>query len=423
MLAQHCRANQRELFMVTVLFYREETVEGSFRRSFELLEKLQSWLLSEGGDFFLSTVELHRVLPESNAEGTAKDDGFDDLSDGEEYPEEEVEVTDQPETGALLVGQGRKRRAVGRWVRESGGENTETRREVALTGERHLEGHAHLHLMVALSYQKLTRLKAFFSLMPEMSLDVMVRTVGGGTPSLEEYKPRTNIGGYTKQVVKGLRYVLKEHRIEEGEGLFRQLDRERNGEGIFLKFQCSYDGRVVELENFIRPLLQQLKQQLPSSLRMREMDPLERNFSFAPHSTEAEKVSQLLQYYLEAKDRLLFYHREVLDELRPPHWEVGLLKPVPGLGSQSLNLRVVTTETEEVYNRLRKFFQRWPPLKELLEKELRKSFFDCCESQTFYLPKRLLVRGFGSFYSLRDGTTVWYGRNQPLFRSWLESDE
>jgi hypothetical protein len=42
--------------------------------------------------------------------------------------------------------------------------------------------------------------------------------VGGGTPSLEEYKPRTNIGGYTKQVVKGLRYVLKEYRIEEGEG-------------------------------------------------------------------------------------------------------------------------------------------------------------------------------------------------------------
>jgi hypothetical protein len=41
-LAQHCRANQRELFMVTVLFYREKTAEGSFRRSFELLEKLQS---------------------------------------------------------------------------------------------------------------------------------------------------------------------------------------------------------------------------------------------------------------------------------------------------------------------------------------------------------------------------------------------
>jgi hypothetical protein len=212
--------------------------------------------------------------------------------------------------------------------------------------------------MVAMNYQKLTRLKAFFSLMPEMNLDVMVRTVGGGTPSLEEYKPRTNIGGYTKQVVKGLRYLLKEYRIEEGEGIFRQLDRERNGEGVFLKFQCSYDRRVVELENFIRPLLQQLKQQLPSSLRMREMDPMERNFSFAPHSTDAEKVSQLLQYYLEAKDRLLFYHREVLDELRPPRWEVGLLKPVPGLGSQSLNLRVVTTETTEVYTRLCKFFRK-----------------------------------------------------------------
>jgi hypothetical protein len=114
MLAQHCRANQRELFMVTVLFYREETVEGSFRRSFELLEKLQSWLLAEGGDFFLSTVELHRVLPENSAEGSVADDGFDDLSDGGEYPEEEVGVAAQPETGALVVGQGRKRRAVGR---------------------------------------------------------------------------------------------------------------------------------------------------------------------------------------------------------------------------------------------------------------------------------------------------------------------
>jgi hypothetical protein len=351
-------------------------------------------------------VELHRVLPKGDDGVVGGDDNFDELSGGEEYADEVNEVDDQQETGTLMVGQGRKRRVVGRWVRESKSENTETRREVVLTEKRRLEGHAHLHLMVGLNYQRLTRLKAFFSLIPEMSLDVMVRTVGGGTPSMEEYKPKTNIGSYTKQVVKGLRYILKEYRIEEGEGLFRKLDKERNGEGVFLKFQCSYDGRVVELENFIRPQLQQLRQQLPGSLRMREMGPMERNFAFAPHSTEAEKVSQLLQYYLESKDRLLFYHREVLDELRPPRWEVGLLKPVPGLGSQGLNLRAVTTESEEVYSRLCRFFKRWPPLKQMLENELRKSFYNCCESQTFYLPKRLLVKGFGSFYSLRDGTTM-----------------
>jgi hypothetical protein len=362
--------------------------------------------VAEGGDFFISTVELHRVLPENAAETAAEGDGFDELSDGEEYENGEGLVVTQPETGALVVGQGRKRRAVGRWVRDSRGENTETRREVALTKERHLEGHAHLHLMVNLGYQKLTRLKAFFSLMPEVNLDVMVRTVGGGTPSLEEYKPRTNIGGYTKQVVKGLRYILKEYRLEEGEGLFRQLDKQQGGNGAFRKFQCSYDGRVVELENFIRPLLLQLQQQLPSSLRMREMDPLERTFAFAPHSTNAEKVSQLLQYYLEAKDRLIFYHREVLNELAPGRWKVGLLKPVPGLGSQSLNLRMVATESVEVYSRLCRFFRRWPALQLLLEGELKKSFFHCSETRVFYLPNRLLVKGFGTFYSLRDGSTV-----------------
>lgn len=101
-----------------------------------------------------------------------------------------------------------------------------------------------------------------------------------------------------------------------------------------------------------------LQRRLSSGPGGRETDPLERNFSFAPHSTDAEKVSQLLQYYLETEGTLLFYHREVLDELRPPRWEVGLLKPVAGLGSRSPSLRVVTTETAEVYNQLRRFLQR-----------------------------------------------------------------
>jgi hypothetical protein len=76
-------------------------------------------------------------------------------------------------------------------------------------------------------------------------------------------------------------------------------------------------------------------------------------------------------------------------------------------------------ETEVVFRLMKQYYQQWPSLERLVV-ELESTFNYGADARIFYLPKRLLVKGFGTFYSLRDGTTVWYGHNQPLFRSWRE---
>jgi hypothetical protein len=96
LLADHCHTNQREAVMVTVIFYRAQSPEESLRGAFDLLKNLREWLEAAGGDFLLSTVELHRLgSPEPRAS-----DGFSELSGGEE---EEETAGDRREAGSALT--------------------------------------------------------------------------------------------------------------------------------------------------------------------------------------------------------------------------------------------------------------------------------------------------------------------------------
>jgi hypothetical protein len=167
LLADHCHANQREAVMVTVIFYRAQSPEESLRGAFDLLKNLREWLEAVGGDFLLSTVELHRLgSPEPEAS-----DGFSELSGGEE---EEKVVEALRETGSALtvsvendwrVGRGRGRKLGYSPVvlQETRSERGETQHERQVVKDRNLLGHHHLHLLLVVGPEQVTPLKAHLS--------------------------------------------------------------------------------------------------------------------------------------------------------------------------------------------------------------------------------------------------------------------
>jgi hypothetical protein len=438
-LAQHCQDQQREAVLLTVMFYRAPSAESSLREGFKLLEQLREWLGEEPADLLLSAAELHRVVPGGFAEGVSgSGNHFSDPSDSDresflELPDASSDAYSEASTeasteAAPLAGASLKTWPVAHWVRDSQSPNSETRWEEKITREQGLLGHLHLHLLLVLDFEQIDPLRVFLNGRSEAGLNALVRVVGRGREegrSSGQPGPRPEAEVYGAQMVSALRYLLKEYRIEKTEGFFRRLEQNcGGGSGRYAKFQCFTNPRLaMEFFQPLRSSLEELQKLLPSlKLGVNTLGPGDGPArGFNPQGTPAEKISQMLRHYLESSGLMVFYRRPLVNPKGRKIWSLGLLQPVP-LPGQRMTLRRITDHSAEVFGRLEKFYRGQPALFCALVSggRLERAFYRCAGARTFDLPKELLLDGFGSFYSLRDGTTVWYGQNQPLFRSWSE---
>lgn len=422
-LADHCRTNRREAFMVTVIFYRAATVEETYRQAFELLEGAERMLQEEGGDLFLGGVEIHRVVEAGKETGkktggrAGRRTGFSDMeeelySEGDEGESLEAGLEGAEEgaggSGQLTTGRGRLARTVATRISEAGGLYAETVHEARMVRERGLVGRAHLHLLLVLDQNHYTRIQEFFSSQQDRFLDVLVRTVGGGSLSIGEYRPKLDGDKYRKAMDRSLRYVLKEQNLERGEQLFLNLDRLAGGNGYYAKYRLAYNRAVAEMEGLLLPQLECIAGHLPS-LRLHCFSndrPL-----FPAGCGNHKRISMLVQHYLEATDSYVLYHRRSPGprENRHEPWQVALLRPVPlPLQLDNTTSEYLTSNTEEAFTRLCDYYQtrNWEDLRELLS-SLKGSFLDLVATRGLQLAPERVIGKKSQFYSLLDGTTLW----------------
>ena len=382
--------NNYDTVLVTVLVPSATSLEESLRVLEGVLQGLNSLCNESGVSFFFSTLELHRVVPQ----------------------------TDQEKKQAALE-EAVAKEILGKVSSKQTGKKKKSPVEVLDLDEKHSEevaegrnlfGNAHLHAVIAGPRQFIRNLPLDLTKLEDIDLiDVNCRSIARTVPrsgsSAELNTGQENY--YASQITNALRYIAKEYRLEAREQLFLKLSEAYTDLfspkfKLFLSFELLEDGKE-NLEG-ARGIIQ--KCFLDGTLL------IENSSSGAllmPPGTHVKKLNFLLEQYLRANGIFMG-----IEKAGGKTHSFILSTPHQGYVGGFDELAVVTPD--ELFNILLRFYSVNVPSGEIAEYLIDQTnkFKAMANAAAFSIPTDLRERTRVDGAILRTGGLLWWEKPKQL---------